>query len=90
MDAGRFDVDVKWLSARSADVAALPDAALQPLTARDLVLLRNMQADPRFGAYSQELAAMQARGLKAELESLYKEGDLSAVLAPKILRGDFI
>ena len=90
MDAGRFDVDVKWLSARSADVASLPDTVLQPLTARDLVLLRNMQADPRFDAYSQELAAMQARGLKAELESLYKEMDLSAVLAPKVLRGDFL
>lgn len=90
MEAGRHDVDVKWLSARRADVAPLPDAALQPLTPRDLVLLRNMQADRRFDAYAQELAAMQTRGLKAELESLYKEGDLSAVLAPKILRCDFV
>ena len=63
MEAGRQDVDVKWLYARRADVAPLPDAALQPLTPRDLVLLRTMQADRRFDAYAQELAAMGAKVL---------------------------
>lgn len=91
MEAGRYDVDVKWLAARSGDVASKRDDELQPLTARDKVLLRNMQADARFNVYTIELQAMDERGFKAELESMYDaEAELTPGLVHKILRADYI
>ncbi len=91
MDAGRYDVDVKWLAARDADLAQKPDEELLPLTARDRVLLRNLLAGGRADACADELQAMARRDRKAELESIYDtEHDLTPALLPKILRGDFV
>jgi len=87
----RYNVNVRWLAARSADVAHIHDDAMQPLSARDQVLLRNMQADARFALFAHELQAMEGRGKKAELEALYDaELLLINVLTPKILRGDYL
>lgn len=97
LEAGRFAVPVRWLAARTADLAAVADDAMLALTPRDDTLIRNLLATPRFAAasplYEAELRAMAARGLKAELEALYNsdvESSLTDLLVPKILRQDFL
>jgi meiotic recombination protein SPO11 len=97
LEAGHYNVNVRWLGARAADLAGHADEDLLPLTPRDEVLLRNLLAAPRFGAagpaYAAELRAMAARGRKAELEALYSAdaaSSLTDLLLPKILRADYI
>ena len=88
----RFGVDVRWLCARSGDLAE--SAALIPLTPRDRVLLANLLArlgdTPSQAGIVLELRAMAARGMKAELEALYDStSDLTPILQRKLLRADF-
>jgi meiotic recombination protein SPO11 len=97
LEAGRFAVPVRWLAARTGDLAAVVDDAMLALSPRDDTLIRNLLATPRFGAdsplYEAELRAMAARGLKAELEALYNSDALSSltdILATKILRQDYL
>ena len=91
--------NVRWICALSGDLTSRPDDELLPLTPRDLVLLRNLQARmtglnedvPWATSLLGELAAMARRGRKAELEALYSAGeDLTPLLAQKIVRQAWI
>jgi len=89
--------DVRWLCARSGDLAERPDEQLLALTQRDEVLLRNLLARLTLAegdwaaSLARELTVMSQRSRKAELESLYTAAeDLTPLLTRKILHQDWI
>jgi meiotic recombination protein SPO11 len=92
---GRHGVDVRWLCARSADVARLANDDMQLLSTRDGVVLTNLLVRfgdaPQHASLAAELREMARRGRKAELESLYTaESDLVPIIRHKLLRGDYV